>query len=93
MTALTIGTRVRVTRGEYAKREGQVIAGKVIEGQAIACPGFPWRDHRRVQLDPLPDGAVERAPLIPEDELRAISPAPRPGPGFGQLSLFDLEVA
>lgn len=81
--SLTIGTRVRVTLGEHAKRTGVV----------VDVPGFPWRDHRRVQLDPLPDGAVERAPLIPEDELRAIAPAPRPGPGFGQLSLFDLEVA
>lgn len=77
---LAIGTRVRVTAGEHVKRTGEVV-------------GIPWRDHRRVKLDPLPDGPAERAPLIPEDELRAISPAPRPGPGLGQLSLFDLEVA
>lgn len=73
------GTSVKVVAGDFQGRTGEV----------DHRPGFPFRDARRVRLDPLPDATKrERLALVYENELSAIPAAARPPPP-GQLSLFS----
>lgn len=56
---------------------------------------FPWRDHRKVELDPLPGGRLTTATavLVPAEDLRAIKPSERPETARPreQVSLFEVD--
>lgn len=65
MSALPVGTRVRVVRGTWAKRVGVV----------VELPGFPWRDHRRVALDATDDQQAKTR-LVEVADLRAVKSSP-----------------
>jgi hypothetical protein len=65
-----VGTSVRVRSADG--RSSGSRTGVVVDDTLK----FPWRDHRKVEFDPLP-GKV-RSALVPVEDLRAIKPSERP---------------
>jgi len=78
------GTSVKFTT------DGKVRTGVVIE-DALS---FPWRDHRKVAIDPRPGGYIQEVTevLVPAAELKEIKPSERPESARPreQVPLFDL---
>lgn len=64
------GTSIRFSTG------GKARTGVVIDDAL----DFPWRDHRKVSIDPRPGGYLKEATevLVPVVELREIKPSERP---------------
>lgn len=65
-----VGTSAKVHASDSTGRKDRT--GVVVDD---ALP-FPWRDHRRVDFDPMP-GKVATA-LVPVADLRVIKPSERP---------------
>lgn len=65
-----VGTSVKVRSSDGRSSEDRT--GVVVDDTL----SFPWRDHRRVEFDPMP-GRVSSA-LVPAADLKAIKPSERP---------------